>query len=154
MRKRFSLRVLLATVAFSAICCGSIIAVRHSIVGRTYYARRLEAQIDGLYAKQPSTLNAEQWKCMVEWTRNLHGNSLIAFQTSTGEIAAFESRISERLSGNVDGTTIEWIWDEYAVICPGGENYQRFRIMLNESLVALKSPVLLEPPTIDQENGR
>ncbi len=153
MPKRFSLKTLFAATVFIAVCCASAVAVRRSIVGRTHYSRRLETQIEGLYAKQPQNLNAAQWHCMVYWTRNLHGNSLIAFQTSTAQIASFESRINERLSGKVDATTIEWIWDEYANVCPGGRNYQRFRLMVNENLAALKSPVLLEPPTLDPADG-
>lgn len=154
MRKRFGLKTLLATVAFFALCCASVVAVQQSIIGRTRYARKLEAHIDGLYAKKPSGLNAAQWQCMVDWTRNLHGNSLIAFQTGTRDISAFEARIEKGVSGKVDGATIEWIWDEYAKVCPGGEDYQRFRIMVNENLVGLKSPVLLEPPVIDRDHSR
>ena len=51
---------------------------------------------------------------MVDWTRNLHGNNRIAFQTGTGDIAAFEARVGKKLSGKVDAGTIEWIWDAYA----------------------------------------
>lgn len=145
-RNRFGLKALFAAVAVVAICCALAVAVKKSIIGRTHYARRLEAHIDRLYTKQPDNLTTAQWDCMVDWTRNLHGNSLIAFQTSTREISEFESRINQRLLGNVDAATIEWIWDEYAEVCTGGKNYQRFRIMVNEHLVALNSPILLEPP--------
>ena len=153
MRKRFSIKMLLATVTFFAICSATAVAVRHSIIGRNQYALRLEAHIDGLYAKKPSGLNRAQWQCMVDWTRNLHGNSLIAFQTSYRDITAFEARIKQRVSGRVDAGTIEWIWDEYAKVCPGGRNYQRLRIHVNENLVALESPVLLEPPATDYDAG-
>jgi hypothetical protein len=151
MRERFSLKTLLAAVASFAVC---VVAVQQSIVGRSHYARKLEAHIDGLYAKKPGNLTPAQWQCMVDWTRNLHGNSLVAFQTSTRDIAVFEQRIDRGLSGKVDAATIEWIWDEYANVCPGGQKYQRFRTMVNENLVALKSPVLLEPPMPDLDNSR
>ena len=154
MRKKFSLKTLLAAVAFVALCCACVVAAQQSIIGRTHYAKKLESHIDGLYAKKPSGLNPAQWQCLVDWTRNLHGNSLIAFQTSTRDISEFEARIEKGVSGKVDAATIEWIWDEYANVCSGGEKYQRFRIMVNESLVALKSPVLLEPPVIDRDNSR
>ena len=152
MRKRFSLKTLLAVVLFFVLGWLCIIAVEHSIVGRTYYARKLEAHIDGLIAKRPSNLSSAQWQCMVNWTRNLHGNSLIAFQVSTRDIAAFEVRVGKKLSGNVDAATIEWIWDEYAEICPGGERYQRFRTMVNEVLIHLNSPELLESEAINHDN--
>lgn len=143
---RYRLKTLLAATAICAICLAAVVAIRQSVVGRVRYARRLEAQIESLRARQPGNLNAAQWNCLVDWTRNLHGNSLIAFQTSTGQIAAFESRVRRRLAGTVDASTVEWLWDEYAEVCPGGLAYQRFRALANEELTALKSPVLLEPP--------
>ncbi len=146
MGKRFSIRALLVTTLLFAICCAAVVAVRQSIVGRFQSAQRLGTLIDKLYSRQPQNLTVAQWRCMVDWTRNLHGNSLIAHQTSTSQIVAFETRIEKRLSGNVDADTIEWIWDEYAKICQGGQNYQKFRLMLNEDLIALKSSILLESP--------
>ncbi len=152
MPRQFSLKTLLAATAFVAFCCLLAMAWEQSILGRTRYSRRLENHIEQLRTKQPKNLTAAQWGCMVDWTQNLHGNSLIAFQTSTSEIAAFESRVDERLSGKVDAATIEWIWDEYADVCSGGRDYQRFRLMVNESLVALKSPALLDPPTPSEDD--
>lgn len=146
MRKRFGIRALLVTITLVAICLAAAVAVRESLVGRVSTARKLGTLIDGLYARRPPNLTASQWRCMVDWTHNLHGNSLIAFQTTTTQIMEFEARVDKKLSGNVDADTIEWIWDEYAKVCPGGKNYQRFRLMVNEELVALKSPVLLESP--------
>ncbi len=146
MRKRFGIRALLVTTSLFAIFCAAIVAVRQSIVGRVQSSQRLGTLIDGLYLRQPKDLTVAQWRCMVSWTLNLHGNSLIAHQTTTREIIAFETRFEKQLLGHVDADTIEWIWDEYAKICRGGQNYQRFRLMLNEELVALKSPVLLESP--------
>lgn len=152
MGKRFRLKTFIAVVTFFAFCCVCLVALEQSIVGRTHYARKLEAHIDGLIAKRPSNLSSAQWQCMINWTRNLHGNSLIAFQVSTRDIAAFEVRVGKKLSGNVDAATIEWIWDEYAKICPGGQKYQRFRIMMNKALIHLNSPELLEPAVMNRDN--
>ncbi len=152
MPKQFNLKTLLSATAFAAVCCLLVITWRDSIMGRTRYSRRLENHIEQLRARQPNNLTAAQWGCMVDWTRNLHGNSLIAFQTTTSEIAAFETKVEEHLAGNVDGTTIEWIWDAYADVCPGGQEYQRFRTMVNESLADLNSPMLLDPPTVHRDD--
>ena len=149
MRKRFGTRTLLVVMAVVALCCAAVVAVRQSIIGRVQVARKIEAMIDGLQRRQPKGLNAAQWRCMVDWTRNLHGNSLIAHQTSSSQIIGFETKLKDKLSGNVDAETIEWIWDEYAKVCPGGHRYQRFRVMVNEELIAHKSPVLLEWPVDD-----
>lgn len=150
MRKRFGIRALLIITTFSAICCAAAVAVRQSIIGRSKAAQRLESLIDGLYLRQPDNLTAAQWRCMVNWTRSLHGNSLIAYQATTSQIGEFELRVEKQLSGKVDAETIEWIWDEYATICRGGKSYQRFRLMLNDELVALKSPKLLDTSKCDR----
>lgn len=144
MRKRFGTRTLLTIMAIVAICCAAVVAVQQSIIGRVQVARRIEIMISDLQLQQPKGLNAAQWRCMVDWTRTLHGNSLIAYQTSFSQIVDFESRLKDRLSGNVDAETIEWIWDEYAKVCPGGERYQRFRLLVNKDFTAHNSPVLLE----------
>ncbi|MDM4016811.1 hypothetical protein [Roseiconus lacunae] len=148
MPMQFSLRKLLITTALAATCFALIVAWHHSIMGRVRYARRLESHIESLRGRRPSQLTISQWDCMVDWTRNLHGNSLIAFQTSTPQLAKFEARVAARLAGNVDANTIEWLWDEYAGVCPGGQNYQRFRLMVNDSLAALNSPSRLDPPDL------
>jgi hypothetical protein len=140
-------------VGIVAIGCMGLVALRHSVLGRIQDARRLDSLIDALYARQPANLDTTQWKCMVDWTKNLHGNSLIAYQTSASEIIALESRIEKQFAGHVDADTIEWLWDEYAKACPGGREYQRFRQSLNESLVALKSPVLIPLYPMDQKQS-
>jgi hypothetical protein len=140
-------------IAIVAIGCMGLVALRHSVLDRIQDARRLDSLLDALYARQPANLNTTQWKCMVDWTKNLHGNSLIAYQTSVSEIIALESRIEKRLAGHVDADTIEWLWDEYAKACPGGRRYQRFRPSLNDSLVALKSPVLIPLFPMDHDES-
>ncbi len=75
-----------------------LVALRYSVLGRIQDARRLDSLIDALYARQPANLDTTQWKCMVDWTKNLHGNSLIAYQTSVSEIIALESRIEKQLA--------------------------------------------------------
>jgi hypothetical protein len=142
--KRFTVSKLFAAIAVAAILWSCTVAMWQSVVVRTHYARRLETHIHQLYAKRPENLSAEQWNCLVDWTCGLHGNSLIVFECNTGQIVALERRMCETLSGTVDASTIEWIWDEYAKLCPAGLSYQRFRLMVNESLAGLDSPVFLE----------
>jgi hypothetical protein len=142
--KRFTIAKSLAAIAVAAILWSCTVAIWQSIGVRAHYARQLETRIEQLYAKRPENLTVEQWNCLVDWTCNLHGNSLVAFECNTGEIIAFESRLSEALSGTVDASTIEWIWDEYAKLCHAGQSYQRFRLMVNENLARLDSPVMLE----------
>ncbi|WP_182869766.1 hypothetical protein [Stieleria mannarensis] len=127
-----------------AVAVAAVSAYWRHLGGQVYYARRIERQLEGLHGRCPPSMTAAQWSCMVDWTGNLHGNSLIPFQTTLEEISEFEARLKERLDKPVDASTIEWIWDEYAVVCDGGKNYQKFRLMVNEELKARGSPVLLE----------
>lgn len=126
--------------------------LQHSIVGRTQYSRRIETHIESMAGRCPNDLTAAQWRTMVDWTRNLHANSLLPFQTNLREIREFETRIGDRLKGSIDAGTIEWLWDQYAEVCQGGADYQRFRLQVNAELTAHNSPVLLEPPTLDRDN--
>ena len=78
-------------------------------------------------------MTAKQWETAVAWTINLHGNSLLQFQASLSDITEFRMELTDRLRGPVDMSTIEWIWDRFAALCPAGARYQRFRqIMLDE----------------------
>ena len=80
-------------------------------------------------------MTARQWESAVAWTLNLHGNSLLQFQASLGDITEFRSELGDRLNGPVDMSTINWIWDRYAGLCSGGENYQRFRPQMNDEIL-------------------
>ena len=142
----FSLRKLLFATACIAVLFSCAIAIDRSIIGRSRVADRIATRIEAMSAAKPANLTAQQWQILVDWTRNLHGNSLLQFQTTASQIRVFESRLNDRLDQSVDADTIEWIWDEYANACDGGRKYQRFRLMVNESLVSCNSPVLLAYP--------
>ncbi|QEG01444.1 hypothetical protein Mal15_55200 [Stieleria maiorica] len=141
---RFSLRTLMIVTLVIAVAVAAVAAYWRHFGGQVYYARRIERQIEELHSRCPPSMTTAQWSCMVEWTCNLHGNSLIPFQTTLEEISEFEARLEERLDRPVDASTIEWTWNEYAEVCDGGKQYQRFRLMVNEELRAHGSPVLLE----------
>jgi hypothetical protein len=97
---------------------------------------KIEAHIDSLALRRPPELTRQQWESAVAWTSNLHGNSLLRFQTDTPALRQFEQRLSEKLKGKVNLETIDWIWAEYARACPGGANYQRFKPMMQDEIAA------------------
>jgi hypothetical protein len=96
----------------------------------------VERQLQSLAMRRPVDLSPRQWESAVAWTLNLHGNSLLRFQAGGPAIRAFNQRLTRKLSGDVNLTTIHWIWDQYAVLCPGGSNYQRFREQMDDEIKA------------------
>jgi hypothetical protein len=96
----------------------------------------IEQDIDALRLRRPANLTPKQWESAVAWTSNLHGNSLIRSQTDLPTIRRFRQQLEKKLAGDVDLQTIHWIWDEYAKVCPGGKDYQRFRAMMMEEIDA------------------
>lgn len=106
---------------------------------RKYLAPRrhdktVERLIGSLAQRRPPNVTRGQWASAVAWTWNLHGNSLLMFEVDGPTIAAFEQRLKDRLDGNVDMATIDWIWNEYAHLSPHGAKYQRFKARMHEEI--------------------
>jgi hypothetical protein len=96
--------------------------------------RAIGRLIDSMESRRPANVTRGRWASAVRWTHNLHGNSLLPFQRDSQTIAAFKQRLETRLAGEVNMDTIDWIWDEYDRICPGGHNYQRFKALMLEEM--------------------
>ena len=143
---RFSLFGLLLATLFVALAMAGLLAYWDRWGGRVHYSRKIRDHIEQLHGKRPSSIATRQWECLVDWTRNLHANSMLPYGATVSELSDFERRLDERLSEPVDHTDIEWIWDEFAVVCAGGERYQIQRICVNRELESLGSIVRLEPP--------
>jgi hypothetical protein len=130
-------RVLATTaVVLTASLVAGAIWIDHTALKPHRIGRQIEEQIESLAKRRPPKMTKEQWTSAVAWTLNLHGNSLISFQCDSATLGNFRDRLAERLAGPVDMTTILWIWDEYALVCPGGAKYQRFRPMMLEEIEA------------------
>jgi len=99
-------------------------------------ANAIERHLGSLAKRRPQEMSPRQWESAVAWTLNLHGNSLLRFQASAAKMRDFKERLEQKLTGKVDMQTIEWIWDEYADMCPGGRNYQKFRPQMVEEIQA------------------
>ncbi|HUQ67995.1 MAG TPA: hypothetical protein VM165_00640 [Planctomycetaceae bacterium] len=133
-RFRFGLRSLLLAVSVCAVFLAGYGLFLRRIVEPRRQADAVERHLESLAQRRPQEVSPQQWESAVAWTLNLHGNSLLRFQADGPTISRFEQRLSEKLSGDVDLTTILWIWDEYAALCPGGASYQRFRSMMIEEI--------------------
>ena len=122
--------VLTVVVAILAAFFGWVL--RQEASGR--HARAVQKRIESLAARRPSDMTPSEWESAVAWTLNLHGNSLLRFQAEPATIRWFEQRLAQKLRGDVNMSTIHWIWDEYAEICSGGAHYQRFRRQMEDEI--------------------
>ncbi len=121
----------MATALLSALLAGYGLYYRRMVMPRRH-SHAIERLIESLVDRRPAGTTRGQWGSAVAWTLNLHGNSL-SYEVDGPTIAAFEERLREKLAGDVDMQTIDWIWNEYANICPAGARYQRFKAqMLDE----------------------
>jgi hypothetical protein len=89
--------------------------------------RQIEASIFSLDSKCPPSVRKDQWEIAVEWTGHLTGNSLLPEEGDLGDLRRFQRQLEEKMRGDVDMTTIFWIWDRHAQLTPAGKRYQRFR---------------------------
>ena len=96
-------------------------------------AERIRVLVISLTGRRPENLTSKQWQSAVAWTNNLHCNSLVWGFNDGPAIRDFRLRLEAKLESSVTMDTIEWIWDEYAALCPLGARYQRWRkVMLDE----------------------
>ena len=75
-----------------------------------------------------------QWSCAVACTINLVGNSLLPFEAKLDDLRRFQRQLEEKTAGDVDMTTILWIWDQHAHLTPAGKNYQEFRAQMLDDI--------------------
>jgi hypothetical protein len=100
---------------------------QHARVEPHRVSRQIEATIWSLASKCPSSVRKDQWEIAVWWTDNLTGNSLLKEEASLDDLRRFQRQLEEKAKGDVDMTTIFWIWDRHAQLTPAGKRYQRFR---------------------------
>lgn len=131
---RFGMRSLFVTLGILAVLLAGYGSYHRRYVEPRRYANAVERRLESLVTRRPPNMSPRQWESAVAWTLNLHGNSLMPFQAKGAAISSFDERLAKKLAGPVDMSTIHWIWDEYAGICRGGANYQRFRAMMLEEI--------------------
>lgn len=131
---RFSLRGIFMVMLALAIPLAAYGWFYRQIQAPSIYSNRIEQKIRSLVQRRPADMTRGQWGSAVAWTLNLHGNSLVRFEADYSSIKAFDRRLEEKLRGDVDMSTIHWIWDEYAKLTPHGASYQRFKEMMQEEI--------------------
>ncbi|MCA8988852.1 MAG: hypothetical protein KDA78_14480 [Planctomycetaceae bacterium] len=96
-------------------------------------AAELRTLIESLAGRKPDNLNTRQWESAVDWTRALHGNTLVWDFRDGKAIRELRLEVEEKLREPADLDTILWIWDRYSHLCRLGSEYQKWRpIMLDE----------------------
>jgi hypothetical protein len=96
-------------------------------------AAKLHALILSLAVRRPNNLTSKQWESAIAWTNNLHSNSLPFEFTDGPAIRSLRLQLEAKLESPVTIETINWIWDQYAELCPLGARYQPWRkVMLDE----------------------
>jgi hypothetical protein len=102
--------------------------------------RQILAVIGSLKDNRPPTMTKSQWDNTVTWTECLEGNSLLPFEANLDDLRRFHRELKEKTKGEVDMTTILWIWDRVAQLTPSGKRYQRFRQQMLDEIGDNESP--------------
>lgn len=131
---RFGIRSMFVAITLLAVFFASYGWFDRRILEPRRQSEAVQRHIESLAGRCPRDMSPRQWANAVGWTLNLHGNSLIMFQADGTKIRKFDERLAKKLAGEVNMDTIHWIWDEYAEICPGGANYQRFRSQMDDEI--------------------
>ncbi len=136
-RWRFGIRHLLIVTTIIAVALG-VFGWWYELTYVAKFRRNtaIRVVINDLRKRCPPELTPRQWESAVSWTNNLHANSLLPFQSDARTIRQFEDRLRRKTEEKVNMATIDWIWAEYARVCPGGAHYQRFHEQMMEEIAA------------------
>lgn len=133
---RFGLRTLFVAIFVLAVLFAVFGWFHRQVFEPHRHDNAIGKHLRSLAWRRPPEMSPRQWESAVAWTLNLHGNSMLHFEANNATMRDFNERLEQKLSGHIDMKTIEWIWDEYAELCPGGANYQRFRPQMLEEIEA------------------
>lgn len=102
---------------------------------RDQWYKDVEYRILRLAEKPPADLSGAQWASCIGWTWNLHTNWGPAPDFDAAERDRFLAEFEQRLEGERNLGTIDWIWDQYCRYTQGGKSYSKsFRPTTPESL--------------------
>ena len=92
------------------------------VVHRRWY-RAIEYRILCLAERRPENVNPKQWAACLNWTWNLHDNWGPDSYFDARSRETFLAEFDKKLKGQVDLSTIDWIWDQYALHTKGGRSW-------------------------------
>src|SRR6516165_2909634 len=114
MVKRFTLIKLMTVIAMMGIVMGFIVSSEQYRFNAIH--RRMDVELAFLSARRPREVPPAVWNEAVMWTKNACG--AVCFSTKhicLREFQLFLDELKEKLSGEVDLETLDWIWDRLAL---------------------------------------
>jgi hypothetical protein len=134
---RFRLRSLLVVAVFGVVLMAAYRFVLLPSLRFNETRDRIQMLVQELAQHQPTGVSIRQWSFVVGWTGTAVGN--IFFVPSSvkdnQKYYDFADEFEQRLQGNVDMSTINWVWDQYEELSEIGRGYsERFRPTTPERL--------------------
>ena len=87
---------------------------------------RIRQKIEALNDRRPAAVNPKLWEESVGWLVTAHCNICFSEESTSYEaMCQFEEQLDEKLKGDVDLGTIEWIGDRLAETGPNGQRYMK-----------------------------
>lgn len=131
---QFSLRSLLIAVAVVSVVVSCFAWWHRAVTERRELDRQIMVTVRSLAKKRPPNMTRGEWGSAVAWTELLVGNSLLPFEAEADDLRRFQRELEARAEGDVDMSTILWIWDEVGRLTRAGREYQRFRPQMLEEI--------------------
>lgn len=129
---------LLVTGVLAAVLLGvAFLAFR--VLPLLVYAQERTAAYEAvaqLPDRRPDGVDAQVWKVATSWAITAYAN--VCFSEGyvpIDELRSFRVDVEQRMAGNVNLATIDWIWERLAETGPHGQEYRnRFKPQYRESL--------------------
>jgi hypothetical protein len=129
---QFTLRTLLIAVAVFSLLLGlTVPIVKMNVALREYFSfvQQTRSKIESLSLSRPPNIPPGQWQEAVDSTSNVIGQ--IYFYPDHGGLESLKrlcKELDEKISGQVDLTTLQWVWNECEKAEGRGQVYAvRFR---------------------------
>jgi hypothetical protein len=111
------------------VVVGLLVWIAPKWVARNKYihcSRRINEKIKSLDERRPATIDPRLWDDCVAWASIAHCNICFSEEHASYEaMCRFEGQLDQKLKGEVDLATIEWIGDRLAETGPHGQRYMR-----------------------------
>ena len=118
------------------------------LVRYSKHSRSINEEIKALRDRRPATVSPQLWEECVAWASIAHCNICFSEEHASYQaMCRFEEQLDEKLKGNVDLDTIEWIGDRLAETGPHG---QRYMTNWREQWKALQRPGKRVEPSQDK----
>jgi hypothetical protein len=117
----------LKLVAISVLVVASVsfwfVKVEPLRQNRAFYYRT-RAALHSLLDRRPAGVDVKYWQNWVGWTMNAHANTVSFYpKIPQADMDQFERELGQKILGQPDVQTLEWIWDELARLVPNGKKY-------------------------------